>query len=46
MPKIQIRLTDEENKKANVVKSLKGFVTKAEAIKFMIKEYKINKIKL
>ncbi|MBI2107267.1 hypothetical protein HYT57_04760 [Candidatus Woesearchaeota archaeon] len=46
MPKIQIRLTDEENKKANIVKSLKGYITKEDAIKLMIREYKLDKIKI
>lgn len=46
MPKIQIKLTDEENKKANIVKSVKGFITKEDAIRFMIKEFKITNLKI
>ena len=38
--KIQIKMSNEENKKVNLVKVTKEFKTKAEAIKYMIREYK------
>lgn len=40
MVKIQINLTEEENKTANLHKIEKGFVTKEEAIKDIIKRFR------
>ena len=42
MVKIQINLTKEENIIAGIVKAKKGFITKEEAIKFIIRGYKKN----
>ncbi len=40
MVMIQIDLSEEENKIVNIVKSVKGFITKEEAIKYIIKQFK------
>ena len=40
MVKIQIDLTEEENRNVEVYKALNGFVTKEETIKNMIKQFK------
>lgn len=40
MVMIQINLTEEENKIVNIVKSVKGFITKEEAIKYVINQFK------
>ena len=40
MVKIQINLSEEENKIVELHKTLKNFVTKEEAIKSIIKEFK------
>lgn len=42
MVKIQINLTEEENKIAGIIKAKEGFITKEEAIKFIIRKYKKN----
>ncbi|MDP3766022.1 MAG: DUF2683 family protein [Nanoarchaeota archaeon] len=42
---VQIDLSEEENKIVEVYKALKGFVTKEETIKQIIKEFK-NKLKI
>ena len=38
--KIQIKMSNEENKKVSLVKVTKEFKTKAEAIKYIIRKYK------
>lgn len=45
MVQIQIDLSEEENKIAEVYKALKGFITKEETIKKIIQEFK-PKLKL
>ena len=45
MVKIQIDLTEEENKIVEVFKALKGFETNEEIVKEIIKEFK-PKIKI
>ncbi|MBI2653058.1 hypothetical protein HYX00_06335 [Candidatus Woesearchaeota archaeon] len=37
---LQIDLSEEENKTVEVYKALKGFITKEEAVKNIIKEFK------
>ncbi|MBI2655972.1 DUF2683 family protein [Candidatus Woesearchaeota archaeon] len=45
MVKVQVDLSDEENRIVEVYKALKSFVTKEETIKKIIQEFK-NKLKL
>jgi hypothetical protein len=45
MVKLQIDLSEEENKIIEVYKALKGFVTKEQTAKAIIKEFK-HKLKL
>ena len=45
MVKVQVNLSEEENRIVEVYKALKGFVTKEETVKKIIQEFKA-KLKL